>query len=60
MEMSPKFYLPILAIVITLCFSCNNQPKKNNNTKIYETLDLYSDSINPVRIDNISLNTVTI
>ena len=61
MKMSHKFYLPTLAIVITLFLSCNNQPKKNNNTtKIYETLDLYSDSINQVRIDNISLNTIDI
>jgi len=58
--MSHKFYLPTLAIVITLFLSCNNQPKKNNNTKIYETLDLYSDSINQVKIDNISLNTINI
>ena len=58
--MSPKFYLPTLVIVITLFLSCNDQPKKNNNTKIYETLDLYSDSINQVRIDNISLNTINI
>ncbi len=60
MKMSHKFYLPTLAIVITLFLSCNNQPKKNNNTKIYEPLDLYSDSINQVRIDNISLNTINI
>ena len=60
MEMSPKFYLPTLVIVIALFVSCNNEPKKNNDTKIYETLDLYSDSINQVRIDNISLNTIDI
>ena len=58
--MIPKFYLTTVAIVITFLLSCDNQPNKNNNTKIYETLDLYSDSINQVRIDNISLNTINI
>ena len=58
--MMPKFYLTTVVIVITFLFSCDNQPNKNNNTKIYERLDLYSDSIIQVRIDNISLNTINI
>ena len=58
--MIPKFYLTTVVIVITFLFSCDNQPNKNNNTKIYERLDLYSDSIIQVRIDNISLNTINI
>tara|TARA_B100001996_G_scaffold53864_1_gene38298 strand:- start:580 stop:1095 length:516 start_codon:yes stop_codon:yes gene_type:complete len=60
MKIFPKFYLLIQFTLIAMFISCNNQPYKNTNTKIYETLDIYSDSINQAKIDNTNLNTINI
>jgi len=60
MKIFAKFYLLIQFALIALVISCNNQPYKNTNTKIYESLDIYSDSINQAKIDNTNLNTINI
>ena len=60
MKMLLKFRLLILIITCGILLSCNKQQNKSSSEENYEKIDYYSDSINTVRIDNISLNTINI
>jgi hypothetical protein len=55
-----KFRLLSLIIIYTIFLSCNNQQNKSASIDNYEKIDYYSDSINNVRIDNISLTTINV
>lgn len=55
-----KFRLLSLIIIYTIFLSCNNQQNKSASIENYEKIDYYSDSINNVRIDNISLTTINV
>lgn len=60
MKMLFKFRLLSLIIIYTIFLSCNNQQNKSASIDNYEKIDYYSDSINNVRIDNISLTTINV
>ena len=60
MKMLLKFRLLSLIIICGIFLSCNKQQNKSSSEENYEKIDYYSDSINTVRIDNISLNTINI
>ena len=60
MKMLLKFRLLSLIITCGILLSCNKQQNKSSSQENYEKIDYYSDSINTVRIDNISLNTINI
>ena len=55
-----KFRLLSLIIIYAIFLSCNNQQNKSASVDNYEKIDYYSDSINTVRIDNISLTTINV
>ena len=55
-----KFRLLSLIIICGIFISCNNQQKKSASVDNYKKIDYYSDSINTVRIDNISLTTINV
>jgi len=60
MKMILKFRLLSLVIIYTILLGCNNQQNKSASIDNYEKIDYYSDSINNVRIDNISLTTINV
>ena len=60
MKMLLKFRLLSLIITCGILLSCNKQQNKSSSQENYEKIDYYSDSINTVRIDNISLTTINI
>ena len=60
MRILDKIYLLSIICCYTFLQSCNNQDNRVSYKKSYEKVDLYSDSISKVKIDNISLNTINI
>ena len=55
-----KFRLLSLVIIYTILLGCNEQQNKSSSEENYEKMVYYSDSINTVRIDNISLTTINV
>ena len=60
MKMILKFRLLSLVIIYTILLGCNEQQNKSSSGENYEKIAYYSDSINNVRIDNISLTTINV
>ena len=60
MKMILKFRLLSLVIIYTILLGCNEQQNKSSSEENYEKMVYYSDSINTVRIDNISLTTINV
>ena len=60
MKMILKFRLLSLVIIYTILLGCNEQQNKSSSEENYEKIAYYSDSINTVRIDNISLTTINV
>jgi len=60
MKMILKFRLLSLVIIYTILLGCNEQQNKSSSEENYEKIAYYSDSINNVRIDNISLTTINV
>ena len=60
MKMILKFRLLSLVIIYTILLGCNEQQNKSSSEENYEKIVYYSDSINTVRIDNISLTTINV
>ncbi|HIG09151.1 MAG TPA: hypothetical protein EYQ51_05270 [Alphaproteobacteria bacterium] len=55
-----KFRLLSLVIIYTILLGCNKQQNKSSSVDNYEKINYFSDSINTVRINNISLTTINV
>ena len=60
MKMVLKFRLLSLVIIYTILLGCNKQQNKSSSVDNYEKINYFSDSINTVRINNISLTTINV
>ena len=60
MKMLLKFRLLSLVIIYAILVGCNKYQNKNIPVEDYQKIDYYSDSINTVSINNLSLNTIEV
>jgi len=60
MKIVQKFILTSLVCCFSFFYCCDNQENRSSNKNNYEKIDLYTDSITNIRIDNISLNTINV